>query len=629
MTGFFSLLLWFGAFLCFLGFIISEDKSDKSNLYLGIVLSTVTFVTGCFSYYQTSKSAALMAQFKNFVPEQVGVFRNGVSVQIDGVDLVPGDVVQIVGGKNIPADVIILNQVDMKVSNASLTGESEELQRNSDPTTAPDNIFEAANAAFFGTQCTQGNGIGVVFKVGDDTIIGQIANLASSAEAQETPLSIEIARFIKIVSGVAIFLGVTFFIFGVVYGYDFITNLVFMIGIIVANVPEGLLATVTVSLALTAKRMAGKKVLVKNLESIETLGSTSCICSDKTGTLTQNRMTVSNAFVNGQRLDCSTNFETHTINQKKGEAKDPKVKIQYDPEDQYFQEFMQAIALNTNAEFKYSPDLRDQKLFVAAKNGVPVDKIGDDDVKKEGDLEGMIQALVQTEKESSILDRFVVGDASETGLVKFANPLAGRTDGQDGDLEAYRRKYPIHTYVTEDTKEEVQCQIPFNSEIKFNLVIREVDGQKIVFCKGAPDKVLKRCSKVIQNGKSVDITPEISDSILEENNFYASLGERVLAFAKVELTDEKYYDNYEFDVKNWKNWALKEEIEGEHPGNFPMWGLTLVGLVSLNDPPRFKVDYSVDKCRQAGIKVIMVTGDQPTTAAAIAAKVNIIKTPFE
>jgi sodium/potassium-transporting ATPase subunit alpha len=237
-------------------------------------------------------------------------------MQINGNDLVPGDLVDLMPGKNIPADVIILNQTDMKVSNASLTGESEELARHSDPSKAHENIFETGNAAFFGTQCTQGKGVGLVFRIGDDTIIGQIANLASSAESKETPLSLEIAIFIRFVSGVAIFLGVLFFFIGVGFGYDFITNLVFAIGIIVANVPEGLLATVTVSLAFTAKRMAGKKVLVKNLESIETLGSTSCICSDKTGTLTQNRMTVSHSYINGKRVDLSTNYEIFFNNEK-------------------------------------------------------------------------------------------------------------------------------------------------------------------------------------------------------------------------------------------------------------------------------------------------------------------------
>mmetsp|Transcript_30208 Transcript_30208/g.21954 ORF Transcript_30208/g.21954 Transcript_30208/m.21954 type:complete len:195 (-) Transcript_30208:2508-3092(-) len=194
----------------------------------------------------------------------------------------------------------------MKVNNSSLTGESEELLRIPEKRTP--NVFESENVAFFGTQCTTGTGTGIVFRTGDNTVIGLIANLSQTAESAETPLAIEIERFIKIISAVALFLGVTFLIFGFIYGYDPITNLVFAIGIIVANVPEGLLATVTVSLALTAKRMHKKMVLVKNLESVETLGSTSCICSDKTGTLTQNRMTVSHMFIDEKVLDCSVNW---------------------------------------------------------------------------------------------------------------------------------------------------------------------------------------------------------------------------------------------------------------------------------------------------------------------------------
>lgn len=275
-------MLWFGSFLCFIGYGL--DSEDPSNLYLGIVLAAVTILTGIFSFYQTSKSASLMAQFKNFIPPVATVRRDGEKREIEASKLVPGDIVLVKGGDNIPADIRILVSNEMKVNNASLTGESEDLDRKPDEVT--ENPLESKNLAFFGTACTQGSGEGVVIFTGDKTVIGQIAHLAQSAEAGETPLSIEIHRFIKIVSAVAIFLGVTFFLFGVGYGYKFITNMVFAIGIIVANVPEGLLATVTVSLALTAKRMATKKVLVKNLESVETLGSTSCICSDKTGTLT-------------------------------------------------------------------------------------------------------------------------------------------------------------------------------------------------------------------------------------------------------------------------------------------------------------------------------------------------------
>lgn len=334
MLGFFSLLLWFGSALCFIGFIIQTDKEDLSNLYLGIVLAVVTFLTGCFSYAQSSKSAEMMAQFENFIPPVATVIRNGTEQQIDAKLIVPGDVVVVKGGENIPCDIMVFKSNEMKVNNASLTGESEDI--NLDPDLEPvANIFETKNVGFFGTQCTAGSGTGICFKIGDNTVIGQIANLASSAESAETPLSIEIERFIKIISGVAISLGVIFFVFGVIYEYDIITNLVFAIGIIVANVPEGLLATVTVSLALTAQRMAGKMVLVKNLESVETLGSTSCICSDKTGTLTQNRMTVSHLFFNRKTVDASVNYQQHERNSLK-EKPDEKYIAQYDPKEPAF-----------------------------------------------------------------------------------------------------------------------------------------------------------------------------------------------------------------------------------------------------------------------------------------------------
>jgi len=196
----------------------------------------------------------------------------------------------------------------MRVDNSSLTGETEALIRDHEISPPGTKVLESTRVAFSGTECKQGSGIGIVFAVANETVIGAIANLADQAESAETPLSIEIHRFILIVSAVAITLGVTFFLFGVAYGYDIITNLVFAIGIIVANVPEGLLATVTVSLALTAQRMSKKFVLVKNLESVETLGSTSCICSDKTGTLTQNIMTVSQLVYDLKRFDASINI---------------------------------------------------------------------------------------------------------------------------------------------------------------------------------------------------------------------------------------------------------------------------------------------------------------------------------
>jgi sodium/potassium-transporting ATPase subunit alpha len=165
------------------------------------------------------------------------------------------------------------------------------------------------NVAFFGTSCTNGSGIGIVFKTGDATVIGQIANLAQTADSGQSPISIEIDKFIKIIGGIAVAMGLFFFAINFAFGYNIVTNVVFMIGLIVANVPEGLYITVTVCMALAAKRMAERHVLVKNLQSVETLGSTSCICSDKTGTLTQNRMTVSHFFYNGFIRDGSISYQ--------------------------------------------------------------------------------------------------------------------------------------------------------------------------------------------------------------------------------------------------------------------------------------------------------------------------------
>lgn len=418
LTGLFSLLLWFGSALCFVGQIFQVDEEDKSYLYLGIVLAGVTFGTGCFSYMQTSKSAAMMAQFKNFIPQSATVVRDGEAITIEASKIVRGDIIKVKLGDNIPADIVLIETNEMKVNNASLTGEAEELLRLPEEKTA--NIFESPNVGFFGTSCTAGQGTGICFKTGDDTVIGQIANLAESADSQQTPLSIEIERFIFIISSVAFILGVSFFIFGLSVGYDIITDLVFAIGIIVANVPEGLLATVTVSLALTAQRMATKYVLVKNLESVETLGSTSCICSDKTGTLTQNRMTVSHIFVNRKELEAEVNYEEFEREMEKNP--ESKMKLSYDVKDENFLALIQAIALGTYTTFEYAPKEEEVKRLYALKKKISVKQVKDMTLS-EDDMREYTNALVEAEKKMLFKFRQTKGDASETGLVKFVQPI--------------------------------------------------------------------------------------------------------------------------------------------------------------------------------------------------------------
>merc|ERR1711892_1003139 len=257
----FACLLWLGAILCFLAYGIQASAYEEppdDNLYLGAVLTAVVTVTGVFSYYQESKSAAIMESFKNLVPQYALARRNGEKVTITASEL------------------------------------------------THENPLETKNLAFFSTNAVEGTCVGMVVNIGDWTVMGRIAGLASGLDMGDTPIAKEIAHFIHIITGVAVFLGVTFFIIAFILGYHWLDAVIFLIGIIVANVPEGLLATVTVCLTLTAKRMASKNCLVKNLVAVETLGSTSTICSDKTGTLTQNRMTVAHMWFDNKIHETDT-----------------------------------------------------------------------------------------------------------------------------------------------------------------------------------------------------------------------------------------------------------------------------------------------------------------------------------
>merc|ERR1719330_987448 len=275
-----------------------------ADLYLGIVLTAVVTVTGIFSYYQESKSAKIMESFKNLVPQYALVRRNGEKITIPALELTLGDVVEVKFGDRLPADLRVVEARQFKVDNSSLTGESEPQTRT--PEFTNDNPLETKNLAFFSTNAVEGTCVGIVVNIGDNTVMGRIAGLASGLASDQTPIAKEIAHFIHIITGVAVFLGVTFFIIAFILGYNWLDAVIFLIGIIVANVPEGLLATVTVCLTLTAKRMASKNCLVKNLEAVETLGSTSTICSDKTGTLTQNRMTVAHMWFDNKIVEADT-----------------------------------------------------------------------------------------------------------------------------------------------------------------------------------------------------------------------------------------------------------------------------------------------------------------------------------
>jgi len=535
----FAMLLWLGAFLCFLAYGIQASAYEEppdDNLYLGVVLSAVVTVTGIFSYYQESKSAKIMEGFKNLVPQHALVRRNGEKVTVEAVQLTLGDIVEIKFGDRCPADLRVLEARGFKVDNSSLTGESEPQSRG--PEFTHENPLETKNLAFFSTNAVEGTCVGMVVNIGDNTVMGRIAGLASGLEGGQTPIAKEIEHFIHIITGVAVFLGVSFFIIAFILGYNWLDAVIFLIGIIVANVPEGLLATVTVCLTLTAKRMAAKNCLVKNLEAVETLGSTSCICSDKTGTLTQNRMTVAHMWFDNKIVEADTSED------QSGTA--------FDKNAPGWKTLERVACLCNRAEFKGG------------------------------------------QNEVSILKREVNGDASEAAILKC-------TELTKGNVMDYR------------AKNKKVCEIPFNSTNKFQVSVHEQedksDSRYLLVMKGAPERILQRCTTIVIDGKEMPMTQEWKDAFEAAYMELGGLGERVLGFCDYLLPEDKYPKGYPFDPD--------EE-------NFPLEGLRFVGLMSMIDPPRAAVPDAVVKCRSAGIKVIMVTGDHPITAKAIARSVGII-----
>lgn len=666
--GFFNILLWVGSLLCFIAWGADpSDPKDPVNLYLGVVLAVVVTLTGIFGFYQESQSADLVSALAEMRPDDVNVKRNGETELLQPNLLVPGDIVEIYMGMQIPADIRFIDCTpDTQVDNSSLTGESDPQTRKWTPSTKIP--AEAENLAFFGTLCVKGKGVGVVINTGDSTFMGRTAKLASSTEGEDTPIAREIKDFVLKVSAIAFTLGISFFIAGMVQpNAVLVSNIIFLIGIIVANVPEGLLATVTVSLTLTARRMFHKNVQVKNLESVETLGSTSVICSDKTGTLTTNIMTVQHVFYDLNDVECDTSSPLEALT---GDF--------YDENDKRHHSFLQLVrcaALCNNASFM-----------------------------KDGTLDPK-------------------ANATEAAMVKFSY---GHVNAQYRRKVSDYRK--IHNKLHEIPFNSAnKWQISLH-ELPSEFALDEEKSDKkqaLAVLKGAPERVLRMCTHYVYRGQLEPLSEEVKEQIMAGVLGFGAEGERVLAMADMVLDADEYnidceephpemfedekmeYDDGEQvvfvqiqdgdrlkivledkdadgnalafedhlffevvkkaaaesgipearfrlmfsdygkiidpeqsfrDVPNLQAGSVLQMRFGPYKfkgtsqdeANWPFnrtdeeRGLVFVGLMALIDPPRASVPGAVRKCQTAGIKVIMVTGDHPVTAKAIAKKVNII-----
>lgn len=476
------------------------------------------------------------------VPTFATVIRNGEIRRVPTENLVPGDLVHFKNGDKIPADIRITECRALRVENSSITGESEPLARTNYPT--DDNPVESSNVAFFSSFAVDGEGKGIVIATGDSTMIGRLAGLTAQLEKAETPIAKEIKNFVQIITTVAVLFGVLFFGLSLILDPNILKAFTYLLGIVIANVPEVLLVTVTTSLTLTAQKMASKNCLVKNLEAVETLGSTSTICSDKTGTLTQNKMSVSNLWFGHTRY--------------------------HFPPDQ-----MLGVERNLLLEIPaFNMIIKDATLCLRAEFAP-------------------VSILI-----NRIEEREVIGDASESGILKFCETIH--------HTDSFRKVY------------HKVAEIPFSSVTKYQMSIHKDDDGFLMILKGAPEVILEKCTHILTTeGETEEMTETDFRICRRACAELGYLGERVLAYCDLQLPSSVYDLNYEFNTESPSTY------------NFPASGYRFVGLVSLVDPPRPAVPDAVRKCRTAGIKVIMVTGDHPVTALAIAKKVGIISEEHE
>ena len=295
-THFFALILWFAAALA----LFAETQQPGEGMgTLATAIVGVIVINGLFSFWQEFRSEKALSALRHLLPQMVAVERGGALIELPASQLVPGDVIRLHEGDSVPADCRLIEAFGVQVNNAAITGESLSVARDAEPSDDHE-VTSGTNVLLAGTALVAGNGRAVVFATGMRTALGEIAHLTQTAAATSSPLQREVAFLTRIIAALATGLGVVFFAIGYASGLPLWHTGMFAIGIIVANVPEGLLPTVTLALAMASQRLARKNVLVKHLASVEALGSATVICTDKTGTLTENRMTVRRLFVDSR-----------------------------------------------------------------------------------------------------------------------------------------------------------------------------------------------------------------------------------------------------------------------------------------------------------------------------------------
>lgn len=483
-----------------------------------IIILIVVIVNAIIGVAQESKAEKSLEALQKLTDHASKVIRNGEITVIPAKELVPGDIVVLDTGDYIPADLRIIEAINLKSQEASLTGESVPVEKNTEMISDIETgIGDRLNMLFSSSLITYGRGKGIVVETGMTTEVGKIAGMINSTEKQETPLQQKLNKLGKTLGIAAIVICIVIFLVGLVQGKEPIHMFMTAVSLAVAAIPEGLAAVSTIVLAIGVQKMVKKNAIVKRLPAVETLGSSTVICSDKTGTLTQNKMTVEKIFINSKITD--------------------------------------------------------------------IEDINEKDINE--DLKKLVYANMLCNDTKISNDGALTGDPTETALVDMAFRL-------DFDPSIYDRTPRIE-------------EVPFDSDRKLMTTVNEVNGKYIVYTKGGVDELLKNCNSYLENGEIKRDLDNYSKIIRQKNEEMAKEALRVLACGYKEI-DHK---------------PTKQEMKNIESN------LIFVGMVGMIDPPREEAKKAVEKCKTAGIKTVMITGDHKITATAIAKKLGILENEDE
>jgi P-type Ca2+ transporter type 2C len=524
----FGILLLFAAFLSYI----------SGSPELALIILAVVFLNIFVSLFQESRAEKAMETLKSWMPEYAKVMRGGELEKILVREIVPGDIVFLDEGDRVPADARVIEAFDLWTNNVPLTGESEPQPRVAETVKTVEKAYlYAPNLIFMSTSVAKGQGKAVVYATGMDTQFGRIASLTQTIREEDSPLQKEIALTAKYDFIIAVVVGAAFFLASFLWLHVNIgTSILFMIGVMVACVPEGLQVTVSSALAINVLKMVKQNVLVKRLSAVQTLGSVTVICTDKTGTITKGEMTVNKMWVQDYVVEVSG--------------------IGYTPEGNFT---LDGAPLQEGQTRSLEKLLEIAALCNGAKLDPPSDR----------------------NKHWS-----VIGDPTDGALLVAA--LKSNVNIQDALAE-----------------KPIVDVLPFSFERKRMTTVHKLNGDVYIYTKGAPRTILDLSKKIFVDGKVEELTEDKLAWIEARIHEFANEGLRVIAVAYKKLPKAQY--------------TKGEDVEND---------LIFVGLAGMRDPPRMEVKDAVLKAKQAGVKIVIITGDYGPTAQAIAQEVGIVEREY-